>query len=296
MRILVALGGNAISRRSEAMTINNQRRNIAKVAPVLALAGANHQLVITHGNGPQVGQLALHNADDYPLDVLGAETQALIGYLIELELRSVMEPGQKLTTVLTLTQVDADDPAFERPTKFVGPVYSKQEAQALGHKHGWDFALDGQMWRRVVASPAPKRVVQVDSVIRLLDAGHTVISTGGGGIPVVSSAGGAYHGIEAVVDKDASSAVMASAIAADTYVMATDADAVYLDWGTPQQRPITSISVDEISAMDFAAGSMGPKVDSGCAFVRQSGKPAVIGRLTDLAALLEGKAGTTILP
>ena len=296
MKVVVALGGNAISRRGEAMTIDSQRRNIRDVAPVLAAVAREQQLVITHGNGPQVGQLALHNHDGYPLDVLGAETQGLIGYLIEIEMRAAMAPDQMLTTVLTLAEVDADDPAFANPAKFVGPVYREDQTRALQAQYGWTFALDGNDWRRVVPSPVPRRVVQIDSVKQLLAAGHMVISTGGGGIPVVRVPEGGVRGVEAVVDKDASSSVLASAIDADVYVMATDADAVQLDWGLPTQRAISTISVDEMSAMDFAAGSMGPKVTAACDFVRRSGHPAVIGRLSDLEGLLSGAVGTTIIP
>lgn len=296
MRVVVALGGNAISRRGEQMTIDNQRRNLREASRVLAQVAREHQLVITHGNGPQVGQLALHNDDGYPLDVLGAETQGLIGYMIEMEMRAAMAPGQMLTTVLTLAEVDTDDPAFGDPTKFVGPVYRKDQARALEEQHGWEFRLDGDQLRRVVPSPMPRRVVQIDSVRRLLEAGHIVVSTGGGGIPVVQVPEGGYRGVEAVVDKDASSSVLASSIGADVYVMATDADAVYLDWGLPSQRALTEVDVEELAAMEFPAGSMGPKVTAACRFVRTSGRPAVIGRLDQLEAILAGNAGTRVLP
>lgn len=296
MRVVTALGGNAIAKRGEPMSIDNQRTNLRAACKVLAHVAHQHELVITHGNGPQVGQLALHNADGYPLDVLGAETQGLIGYLIEMEMRAALTEEQKLTTVLTLSEVSPDDPAFQRPTKFVGPGYPKEQADALAAEQGWDFALDDDHWRRVVPSPRPRRVVQIDSVRRLLDAGHIVISTGGGGIPVVSVPEGGFRGVEAVVDKDASSAVLAAGIEADAFVLATDADAVQADWGLPTQRALTRVSVAELERMEFAAGSMAPKVDAACAFVRRSGHQAIIGRLSQLDELLAGTAGTTIVP
>ena len=301
MRVVVALGGNAISRRGEEMTVNNQRRNLREASHSLAEVAEDHELVITHGNGPQVGLLALRDASytetaGYPLDVLGAETQGMIGYLIEIELRNAMTYGHKLTTILTLVVVDPADPAFQAPTKFVGPIYSTTDAERLAAEKGWTFAQDGDAPRRVVASPVPQRLVQIDSVKSLLRAGHVVVSAGGGGIPVAIDRDGQFIGVEAVVDKDASSAVLAESIQADVLVMATDADAVYVDWGTPQARPLTKINTRELTGYRFPAGSMGPKVDAAIRFVEATGGRAVIGRLSDLDQLLAGTAGTTVIP
>ena len=301
MRIVVALGGNAISRRGEEMTIENQRRNLRRAAATLAGVADDHQLVITHGNGPQVGLLALRDeaypqTRGYPLDVLGAETQGMIGYLVEIELRNAMRHGHLLTTMLTLVEVDPDDPAFEHPTKFVGPIYTADQAEQLAHERGWTFAADGADQRRVVASPVPRRLVQIDSITALLQAGHVVVAAGGGGVPVALEDDGRLTGVEAVVDKDASSAVLAGSIGADVLVMATDVDAVFLDWGTPRARPLTTITSTELAGYDFPAGSVGPKVDAGIRFAEATGGRAVIGKLDSLDELLAGTAGTTVTP
>lgn len=301
MRIVVALGGNAISRRGEEISVENQRRNIRDACSSLAELADAHELVITHGNGPQVGLLALQNAaytegSLYPLDTLGAQTQGLIGYLIEIELRNTLLERKKLTTVLTLVEVDRQDPAFAHPTKFVGPVYTPQQARSLALDRGWTFAMDGELPRRVVPSPRPERVIQIDSVKRLLSAGHVVVCTGGGGIPVSRDEAGLISGVEAVVDKDASSAVLAREIGAQALVLATDADAVHVDWGTPNDQRIASIGADILDTMEFPAGSMGPKVEAATAFVRRSGHKAYIGRLQDVSAMLEGTTGTRVVP
>ena len=298
MRIIVALGGNAIARRGEAMTVAHQLSNLRVVASCLTTVAGEHDLVITHGNGPQVGLLALQAAatDEhaYPLDVLGAETQGMIGYFIEIELRRALPFEQKITTVLTLVEVSRDDPAFGDPTKFIGPIYTAEQADALAAERGWTFRMDGAAQRRVVPSPAPGRIVQIDSVLQLLRAHHIVICSGGGGIPMARGADGHLSGVEAVVDKDASSAVLAAAIDADVFVMATDADAVYLDWGTNAQRAIRRISADRLAEHDFAAGSMGPKVAAAIAYAHASGGRAVIGKLEDIEKMLTGSAGTVI--
>lgn len=298
MRIIVALGGNAIARRGEAMTVTHQLGNLRLVTDGLKALAEDHELVLTHGNGPQVGLLALQNAAypdvaAYPLDVLGAESQGMIGYFIEIEMRHVLPPEQKLTTVLTLVEVSRDDPAFLNPTKFIGPVYSKEQADALSDR-GWAFKLDGGATRRVVASPFPQRIVQVDSVIQLLKANHIVICAGGGGIPMARDDDGHLVGVEAVVDKDASSAILASAIDADLFIMATDADAVFLDWGKSTQQAVKRISTGELRQLDFAEGSMRPKVAAAIAFAERSGHRAVIGRLEDIDQILAGNAGTVI--
>lgn len=299
MRIIVALGGNAIARRGEPMTVQRQLDNLRLVSHQLKSVAEAHELVLTHGNGPQVGMLALQNAEysalaEYPLDVLGAETQGMIGYFIEIEMRHALPPEQKLTTVLTLVEVSTEDPAFKDPTKFIGPVYTESEAQTLATERGWSFRLDGAAHRRVVPSPVPQRIVQIDSVVQLLRANHIVICAGGGGIPMARDVDGHLVGVEAVVDKDASSAVLASAIQGDLFVMATDADAVYLDWGAPSQRAIKRISTAALGKHGFAAGSMGPKVAAAIAFADRSGCPAVIGKLDDLDGILAGRAGTVI--
>ena len=301
MRVVIALGGNAIARRGEDMTVENQRLNLREACQTLARTADEHELVITHGNGPQVGLQALRDASytatrPYPLDVLGAETQGMIGYFIEIEMRNAMTHSHKLTTILTLTVVDPADPAFSHPTKFVGPVYTDVEADALAEEKGWHFAQDGENIRRVVPSPVPQRVVQIDSVKRLLAAGHVVVSGGGGGIPVTLDDRGNMEGIEAVVDKDAATSVLAESIDADIFVMATDADAVFVDWGTPSARALSEVTTTELRSYDFVAGSMGPKVDAAVRFVEHTGRRAVIGRLSDLERLLAGTAGTTIVP
>ncbi|MCL2463973.1 MAG: carbamate kinase [Micrococcales bacterium] len=301
MRFVVALGGNAISRRGEDITVDNQRRNLRAACRTLVDCARGHELVITHGNGPQVGLLALQNAAyealaPYPLDVLGAETQGMIGYLIEIEMRNVMANAEYLTTVLTLTEVSLDDPAFARPTKFVGPVYDDDAAMRIGAQTGWQFARDGASLRRVVASPQPRRVVQVDSCRRLLAGGHIVVAAGGGGIPVARDRNGELVGVEAVIDKDASSAVLAANLDADVLVMATDAAAVCLDWGTPDERALRRVGTVELGRHEFADGSMGPKATAARRFVEATGHRAVIGRLDDLPALLDGSAGTSIVP
>lgn len=299
MRIIVALGGNAISRRGEPMTVAHQRENLRLVSARLKSVAEDHELVLTHGNGPQVGLLALLGAAypdlaAYPLDVLGAETQGMIGYFIEIEMRQVLPREQKLTTVLTLVEVSADDPAFRDPTKFIGPVYSQAEADVLSVERGWTFKLDGAACRRVVPSPVPQRVVQIDSVMQLLKANHIVVCAGGGGIPMARDHDGHLVGVEAVVDKDASSAVLATAIHADLFVMATDADAVFLDWGTSDQRAIKWISTAALRQFDFAEGSMGPKVAAAIAFAEISGHRAAIGKVDDIDSILAGDAGTVI--
>lgn len=303
MRVVVALGGNAIARRGQAFTVEEQRANIRTACDPLLDAAENHELVITHGNGPQVGMLALRHgpvgSQDMPLDVLGAETQGMIGYLIESELRNALvsrhEDQRMITTVLTLVEVSLADPAFEHPTKFVGPVYLPEEARALAADRHWTFADDSGSPRRVVPSPRPHRVVQVDSTKRLLAAGHIVICVGGGGIPIARNGSGEFVGVQAVVDKDASTALFASEIGASVLVMATDADAVMLDWGTPRQRALHTVGAGELASHDFAAGSMGPKVAAACEFVSRTGAHAVIGRLSQLDELLAGTAGTTIV-
>jgi carbamate kinase len=299
MRILVALGGNALLRRGEAMTAANQRRNVHRAALALAPLGREHELVITHGNGPQVGLLALQSAtgpsaEPYPLDVLGAETEGMIGYLIEQELGNLLPFEQPFATVLSMVEVDPRDPAFANPTKPIGPFYTEEEARQLATERGWTMAPDGERWRRVVPSPQPKRIFQIRPVKWLLEKGCIVICAGGGGIPTMYGEDGQLHGVEAVVDKDRASGLMARELGADLFVMATDANAVYLDWGTPRQRAVRRASPAALRAHAFPAGSMGPKVEAAADFVERTGKRAMIGALEEVPLMVRGEAGTVV--
>jgi carbamate kinase len=299
MRILVALGGNALLRRGETLSADNQRRNVRRAAVALAPLGRDHQLVISHGNGPQVGLLALQSASyeavqPYPLDVLGAQTEGMIGYMIEQELGNILPFEQAFATVLSMVEVDPADPAFGNPTKPIGPFYSVEDAERLRRERGWTMAADGDMMRRVVASPLPRRIFQIRPVRWLLERGCIVICAGGGGIPTMYGDDGKLHGIEAVVDKDRASALLARELAADLFIMATDAPAVFLDWGKPGQRAIRRAAPRHLAAASFAVGSMGPKVEAAIDFTTRTGRPAAIGTLDALAAIVAGTAGTLI--
>jgi carbamate kinase len=299
VRVLVALGGNALLRRGEELTAENQRKNIRRAAEALAPLGQEHQLVITHGNGPQVGLLALQSAayDDvgpYSLDVLGAQTEGWIGYVIEQELGNIVPFEQPLATILSMVEVDPDDPAFQHPTKPIGPVYKEEEARRLEKEMGWTLAPDGEGFRRVVPSPVPKRIFQIRPIKWLLDKGCIVICAGGGGIPTAYRPGRKLYGIDAVVDKDRASALLAQELTVDLFIMATDADAVYLDWGKPTQRAIRRASPRALAALPFATGSMGPKVEAAVEFAERTGKTAAIGALTDLTRIARGEAGTIV--
>jgi carbamate kinase len=300
MRIVVALGGNALQRRGEPMTVDGQRHNVAVACKALAPVAEEHELVVSHGNGPQVGMLALQAAaydevSAYPFDVLGAQTEGMIGYLIEQELGNLLPADKPLATILTMTMVDAEDPAFAAPTKFVGPVYPAEVAEEIAARRGWVFRQDGDKWRRVVPSPVPQRIVEIRPVQWLLDQGCVVICAGGGGIPTMYAAGTrTLVGVEAVIDKDRASAVLATDLGADLLVIATDVDGVYLDWGTPQQRRVVAAHPDALDPRLFPAGSMGPKVEAAADFARASGHTAVIGSLEQLASILAGDGGTRI--
>lgn len=302
MRIVAALGGNALLRRGDPMTAAHQRRNAEIAAKGLAgLVAAGHDLVVTHGNGPQVGLLALQGAayrpeEAYPLDVLGAETEGMIGYLIEQELGNNLPRGRLVATLLTQVEVDADDPAFRQPSKPIGPVYDRAEAERLATARSWAVARDGQGYRRVVASPAPKRIFEIGVIEMLVGQGVIVICAGGGGIPVVTRADGSLVGVEAVIDKDSASCLVARELGAEALVMLTDVDAVQTDWNTPTARSIRSAGADALDRLEFAAGSMAPKVRAAQAFARTTGGFAVIGRLEDAADLLAGAAGTRVVP
>lgn len=300
MRIVVALGGNALLKRGEAMTEQMQRLNINKaVVSLAALVAAGHSLVITHGNGPQVGLLALQaavgaKASAYSLDILGAETEGMIGYMIEQAMRNHLSSGTRFATLLTQTLVDAADPAFKTPTKPIGPVYNAAESQQLETERGWLFARDGEKLRRVVPSPLPIEIMDQSVIALLVDNGIVVICAGGGGVPVIRNADGTITGVEAVIDKDRASALLAQALKADMLMLLTDVDAVYLDFGKPQARAIARAGASCFSAGEFAVGSMGPKVEAATNFATNTGHPAVIGRLEDALAIVMGKAGTRI--
>jgi carbamate kinase len=301
MRIVVALGGNALLRRGQPMTAENQRQNVRVAATALAPVAAGNELVISHGNGPQVGLLALQAAaypdvEGYPLDVLGAQTEGMIGYLIEQELGNLLPEDQPLASVLTMVEVDPDDPAFGDPTKFIGPVYAREEAERLAADRGWSIRPDGPMWRRVVPSPAPRRIFELRPVRWLLERGVIVICTGGGGIPTMFLPGtNTLVGAEVVIDKDRASALLARELDADLFVMATDVDAVYEGWGTPDPVALGRVTIAQLQGRRFAAGSMGPKVEAAVDFVRHTGRRAAIGTLADVTELVAGTAGTQVV-
>lgn len=302
MRVLAALGGNALLRRGQALTAENQRENVRVAAQSLAeIVRAGHDLIVTHGNGPQVGLLALQGAaykpdEMYPLDIMGAETEGMIGYLIEQELENALGHDRPVATLLTQVLVDADDPAFEKPTKFVGPVYDKDEAERLADARGWQVAPDGDKWRRVVPSPQPQDIPDLRVIRLLADGGAIVICAGGGGIPVVRRADGSLMGVEAVVDKDAASALLADRLGVNALLLLTDVDGIQRDFGTDQATRIERLTPEEAKELDLPAGSMGPKAVAAARFVQAGeGRLAGIGRLSDAVGILDHEAGTMIL-
>ena len=306
MRVIVALGGNALLRRGEPMTAVNQRSNVRAACKAIAPLARDHELVISHGNGPQVGLLALQGSaykevDPYPLDILGAQTEGMIGYLIQQELGNELPFHRRLASLLTLIEVDREDPAFNNPTKPIGPIYAHEEAAALALEKGWVFKPDGASLRRVVPSPAPRRIFGIEPVEWLLEHHCVVICAGGGGIPVMyadtpAPAGRQLVGVEAVIDKDLASALLATDLRADVLLIVTDVDAVYTGWGGPQQRAIRRATPAALAESQFATGSMGPKVRAASSFVEQTGGLAAIGSIADTLALLHGQAGTTVTP
>ena len=301
MLVVAALGGNALLKRGEPLTAENQRANVRVAAQALAkIVQAGHRLVITHGNGPQVGLLALQGAaykpeEAYPLDVLGAETGGMIGYIIEQELENALDHSHAVATLLTQIVVDASDPAFQNPTKFIGPVYDRDKAETRAKAAGWSIAQDGDKWRRVVASPVPQEIPDMRVVRLLLDQGVIVICGGGGGIPVLRREDGSLIGIEAVIDKDAASALLARELGADALLLLTDVDGVYRDFGTDRQTRLDTLSAGEARALDLPAGSMGPKMEAAADFAAFGGLGG-IGRLDQATDILEGRAGTRVMP
>lgn len=301
MRVVIALGGNALLKRGEPMTAEVQRQNIKIAAEAIAPIAAEHQIVVTHGNGPQVGLLALQGSaykpeEAYPLDILGAETEGMIGYMLEQELGNVLPFEVPLATILTMVEVDGNDPGFQNPTKFVGPVYDASEAGELHQQKGWVFKQDGNKWRRVVASPIPRRIFELRPIQWLLDKGAVVICAGGGGIPTMYERGKerTLIGVEAVIDKDLCSALLARDIEADLLILATDAEAVFTGWGTPERKAIFKTNPQRLGEFSFPAGSMGPKVEAACHFVNATGRVAAIGALADIPAMVRAERGTII--
>jgi len=300
MRIVIALGGNALLRRGEEMTAENQRENIRIAAKVLAPIIEKHEVVISHGNGPQVGLLSLQSAaykevEEYPLDILGAQTQGMIGYMIEQELGNHLPVEIPIASILTMVEIDPEDPAFSNPTKPIGPIYDEKEARDLAKLKGWNIKQDGNYWRRVVPSPEPHRIFQLRPIHWLLEKGTVVICAGGGGIPTSYKDNGKLEGVEVVIDKDRASSLLAFELEADLLIMATDTDGVYLDWGSDSEKIISKTTPEEISKYSFDKGSMGPKVEAACSFVERSGQRAVIGSLKNIEKMVSGISGTQFL-
>lgn len=301
MRIVAALGGNALLQRGQTPDEDVQEANVARAVAMLAPLAADHELVLTHGNGPQIGVLALQSASDphlstpYHFDVLGAQTQGMIGYWLLQSMQNHL-PGRQVAAIINQTLVKANDPAFENPTKFIGEVYTEEEAKSLAASRGWMVKPDGPHWRRVVGSPKPQRVVETRLIRLLLNSGAIVICAGGGGVPVVRNDEGHLEGVEAVVDKDLTSAVLAEALEADALLVLTDVPCVVRDFGTPTAEPILRSTPAALQRETFPTGSMGPKVDAVCRFVELTGDMAAIGRLEDAVAIINGNAGTIVTP
>tara|TARA_B110000003_G_scaffold258602_1_gene277926 strand:+ start:350 stop:1258 length:909 start_codon:yes stop_codon:yes gene_type:complete len=297
MRIVIALGGNALLRRGEEMTAENQRKNIQIAVKSLAPIVKQNEVVISHGNGPQVGLLSLQSAaykevEEYPLDILGAQTEGMIGYMIEQELGNLLPIEIPIASILTMVEVDPEDPAFSNPTKPIGPIYTKEEAEELKKDKGWKIKMDGKDWRRVVASPEPHRIFELRPIHWLLEKGTVVICAGGGGIPTIYNKYGKLEGVEVVIDKDRASSLLAFELEADVLIMATDTEGVFQDWGTINEKIISKTTPEEIRRYQFDKGSMGPKVEAACSFVERSGQRAVIGSLKDIKEMVDGTAGT----
>ncbi|NMO57536.1 carbamate kinase [Actinoplanes sp. TBRC 11911] len=299
MRIVIALGGNALLERHDKPDAAIQQKHVRRAAESLASLAADHQLIVCHGNGPQVGLLARESRTDpelsmpYPLDVLGAQTQGMIGYWLAQELANagVTKP---VVAVVTQTVVDAYDAAFAAPGKFIGAGYSDEQAEELAVRYGWTMKVDGDRWRQVVPSPEPVRIVELETIRTLVDGDVVVVCGGGGGAPVMVDGAGHRTGVGAVVDKDLTAAHLALALGADRLLVLTDVPAIVRGYGTSQAEPIREIDADTLAGLAFPAGSMGPKADACVRFARASGRSAAVGALTDAAEVLAGRAGTTI--
>ncbi|WP_018938702.1 MULTISPECIES: carbamate kinase [unclassified Thioalkalivibrio] len=297
MRIVIALGGNALLQRGETPSAEAQQHNAQRAAAAIAAVAREHEVVVTHGNGPQVGLLANQAECDriaWPLDVVGAESHGMIGYILARELHNALG-HDRVASLLTQTEVDPNDPAFDHPEKFIGPTWDAARARALADERGWHVAPDGEGWRRVVASPEPQRLLGMEAVRSLVDGGSVAICAGGGGVPVARDGDGRLHGIEAVVDKDLTAARLAAHVGADRLLMLTDVDGVYMDWGTPDARRLKALLVTAVEPAAYPGGSMGPKMEA-ARRAAQGGIRVGIGSLEDAAAILAGQAGTRILP
>jgi carbamate kinase len=297
MQIVIALGGNALLKRGQPLEADLQLHNISIAAKAIAEVVQKNTVIVTHGNGPQVGLLALqaeayNRVKPYPLDVLSAESEGMIGYLIEQELRNQL-PNRQIATLLTQVEVDANDPAFVHPTKPIGPLYTQAEAKLMATERGWTIAPDGDAYRRVVPSPEPRRIIELSTIRLLVQSGAIVICTGGGGIPVVINKG-AIRGVEAVIDKDLAAALLARELNADALLLLTDVDAVYVEWGFPNAQPLRLVTPQELRSYKFTPGSMAPKVEAACRFVDATNGLVGIGRLEDARAILAGQAGTIV--
>lgn len=301
MRIVIALGGNALLKRGEPMHYEVQRANVRMACQQIAKVLPGNELIITHGNGPQVGLIALQqnaytDVPMYPLDAIGAESVGMIGYMIARELTNVVPRSITVTNVLTQTEIDPNDPAFKQPTKPIGPIYTKEEAEKLSQTHGWTMASDNDKFRRVVASPDPQRILGLSALKTLIENRHLVVCCGGGGVPVYFDSEGQLNGAEAVIDKDLASSLLAISINADLFVIATDVDGVYTDWGKPSQSLIRQIDATSLRRMSFAQGSMDPKVEAACRFAEQTERTAVIGALNQIEKIINGERGTQVHP
>ncbi len=296
--IVIALGGNALLQRGQPPEAELQKKNIQTAALAIAKVAEHYPVVVTHGNGPQVGLLALQgecekSCKPYPLDVLGAETEGMIGYLLEQELRNQL-PGRDVVTLLTQITVDPQDPAFLKPTKPIGPVYTLEQAQQLAQERGWAIAADGQGYRRVVASPKPERIIELPTIQLLVNSGALVVCAGGGGIPVVINEAGGLQGVEAVIDKDLAAALLAENLQAQGLLLLTDTDGVYESWGTNYAHRFDQTTPKNLRRYRFAEGSMGPKVEAACRFVERTGQWCGIGQLDQALAIINREGGTVI--
>lgn len=307
MRVLVALGGNALSLKNEPITAQNQRKRVKQAVAPLAKIAEQHELIITHGNGPQVGLLAQQSLANlssdqsnqstkapFPLDVLNAETEGMIGYLIEQELINQLPENRRTASLLTMVQVDANDKAFSEPDKPVGPSYPFEKKQSLEDKNNWSFKSKDNEWQRVVPSPEPEDILQSPAIETLLLNDTVVICSGGGGIPV-SRSDNALIGVEAVIDKDKTSALLAIKLKVDRFIIATKTDGVYRNWQSKTSEKIKNITIKQLKSMQFESGTMAPKIAAAIRFVKQRQQPAVIGSLDELDKIMNFNAGTKIV-